>query len=444
MNSRRSVDADPPETVEPVPPPGTLAEPGCGPAQGLGLVERGFEVLDQDPAAAQALARAALALTEPPCGPSLRARALHVLGMADCLLGQVAQGASQLQEAAAALHAHGPAAAECRVLCDLGGALTNLTGDLPGGVQALERALALAREHGLTELEAYVLNDIGRAYAVAKHMDQAFASFAAAYERWRALGNEPMMADSLGIWSEGLLLYGNLAEAERIAREGLDVGRRIGNLWTQAFNGYAVADSLLEQGRMDEALPLLRAAVDWAIQGGFPSLGGSSAVVLRWLAGAAGLPAADHEQLAAVIAGMGDVNYAHELRLLWRGLDLFYAGDAAAAYEQVAGVFITDYSREGPQAVTLTLIVPAIALAAGRPAEALAVIDRLLADMAVYGFTSQHGDAYRLRGDALRQLGRDDEARAAYTTALDIATAQGALRSVEPARAALEKLGIRN
>ncbi|MBP8947693.1 MAG: AAA family ATPase, partial [Candidatus Promineofilum sp.] len=320
----------------------------------------------------------------------------------------------------------------------------NAAPDETRAMEAGERALALAREHGLTELEAYVLNDIGRAYAVAKHMDQAFASFAAAYERWRALGNEPMMADSLGIWSEGLLLYGNLAEAERIAREGLDVGRRIGNLWTQAFNGYAVADSLLEQGRMDEALPLLRAAVDWAIQGGFPSLGGSSAVVLRWLAGAAGLPAADHEQLAAVIAGMGDVNYAHELRLLWRGLDLFYAGDAAAAYEQVAGVFITDYSREGPQAVTLTLIVPAIALAAGRPAEALAVIDRLLADMAVYGFTSQHGDAYRLRGDALRQLGRDDEARAAYTTALDIATAQGALRSVEPARAALEELGIRN
>ena len=112
------------------------------------------------------------------------------------------------------------------------------------------------------------------------------------------------------------------------------------------------------------------------MQGGFPSLGGSSAVVLRWLAGAAGLPAADHEQLAAVIAGMGDVNYAHELRLLWRGLDLFYAGDAAAAYEQVAGVFITDYSREGPQAVTLTLIVPAIALAAGRPAEALALARR--------------------------------------------------------------------
>ena len=154
------------------------------------------------------------------------------------------------------------------------------------------------------------------------------------------------------------------------------------------------------------------------MQGGFPSLGGSSAVVLRWLAGATGLPAVDLERLAAVIEGMGDVNYAHELRRLWRGLDLFYAGDAAAAYEQVADVFIADYSREGPLAITLTLIVPAVALAAGRPTEALAVIDRLLTDMATFGFTSQHGDAYRLRGDALGQLGRAGEARAAYALSL--------------------------
>jgi predicted RNA polymerase sigma factor len=87
--------------------------------------------------------------------------------------------------------------------------------------------------------------------------------------------------------------------------------------------------------------------------------------------------------------------------------------------------------------VTVALIQPTIALAAGQPAEALAAIDRLLDDMAYYGFTSQHGEAYRLRGDALRQLGREDEARAAYTTALEVATQQGATRSVAAARDAL-------
>ena len=53
-------------------------------------------------------------------------------------------------------------------------------------------------------------------------------------------------------------------------------------------------------------------------------------------------------------------------------------------------------------------------------------------------------DERRGRGGDAQLVGRLDEARAAYTTALDIATAQGALRSVEPARAALEELGIRN
>ena len=109
-----------------------------------------------------------------------------------------------------------------------------------------EVALALARQHDLTELEAYVLNDIGRAYASVGRNDDAFASFEAAYHRWRVLGNEPMMTDILGIWSQGLLLRGDLAGAERLAREGVEIGRRIGSLWAQAFNGYALAYALLE------------------------------------------------------------------------------------------------------------------------------------------------------------------------------------------------------
>jgi class 3 adenylate cyclase/tetratricopeptide (TPR) repeat protein len=307
----------------------------------------------------------------------------------------------------------------------------------PDGAQAVtegECALALARQHGLTELEAYVLNDIGRAYASVSRIDDAFASFQAAYERWRALDNEPMMADILGIWSQGLLLYGDLDAAERLAREGLTIGRRIGNLWAQAFNGSSLAYAQWERGQAAEAQSLFGALVDWAMQGGFPALGGRSAVTLRRLAGPQGLTEADLERLAASLTAMGDAPYASELRQLWRGMELLYTGDAAAAYDQVAEVYIPDYNRDGPQAIAITLIVPAIALAAGRPAEALAVVDRLLADMAVYGFTSQHGDAYRLRGDALRQLGRHDEARAAYATALAVATQQGARRAIELVR----------
>ena len=141
-------------------------------------------------------------------------------------------------------------------------------------------------------------------------------------------------------------------------------------------------------------------------------------MLLRWLLHLLGRPDDDREQLAAVLDAAGEVPHGDQLRRIWRGLDSYFAGDVAAAYEAVAGKFVVDYNRDGPHAVTVALIQPTIALAAGQPAEALAAIDRLLDDMAYYGFTSQHGEAYRLRGDALRQLGREDEARAAYTLSL--------------------------
>ncbi|MBK7218353.1 MAG: AAA family ATPase [Candidatus Promineofilum sp.] len=310
----------------------------------------------------------------------------------------------------------------------------------PDGAQAVaegERALALAREHGLDELEAFVLNDIGRAYASVGRPDDAFRAFEVAYERWQTLGNEPMMADVLGIWAQGRLLRGDPVGAEPLARKSLAIGQRTGSPWAQAFNSYGLAFVLWEQGRVEEALPLFWATADWATQAGFPSLGASTAVLLRWLLHLLGRPDDDREQLAAVLDAAGEVPHGDQLRRIWRGLDSYFAGDVAAAYEAVAGKFVVDYNRDGPHAVTVALIQPTIALAAGQPAEALAAIDRLLDDMAYYGFTSQHGEAYRLRGDALRQLGREDEARAAYTTALEVATQQGATRSVAAARDAL-------
>ena len=121
---------------------------------------------------------------------------------------------------------------------------------------------------------------------------------------------------------------------------------------------------------------------------------------------------------------------------VWTALDLYFAGDAGAAYDLIE-TGQPDYSRGGPAAVFIALIEPYLALVAGRPAEALTEVDTLLATLTGAGFASQMGEALRLRGDALRQLDRRDEARAAYTQALEVATKQGALRSVEPARAAL-------
>ena len=159
------------------------------------LVDEAFAVLYSDAAAAQALASQALALEQGQVDPSLHAQALHALGMSECLLGRVAEGATLLQDATAALHAHGPARAECTALCDLGAALTNLTGDLQGGAEAFERALALAESLGDQHLQGQVLGRLGPLFGRMGRLDEAEARLRAALARLdasadrRACGN---------------------------------------------------------------------------------------------------------------------------------------------------------------------------------------------------------------------------------------------------------------
>jgi len=303
-----------------------------------------------------------------------------------------------------------------------------------------DRALALARQHGLRELEAYVLNDIGRAYATAGRTTEAFAAFEQASALWQEMGNEPMLADVLGIWAQGLLLRGDLAGAERTAREGLGVAQRIGNFWAQALNGYSLAYALLERGRISEAMALLWAAADQAARAGFQGPGATIPVVLTWELGALGVPDYGRNRLEAMMVASRAEKQYPSLWLLWQIIRRYLDGDATGAYQMIAGLEMPPVVMSGQESVFTALVVPAIALAAGHPLEALAAVDRLLTEMEASGFVSMRADALKTRADALWNLGRDAEAVAAYREALAEAQRQGARRAEWPALAALARL----
>ena len=321
---------------------------------------------------------------------------------------------------------------------------SNFERDGARGVAEGERALALAREHGLTELEAFVLNDIGRAYAAAGRIDDAFGAFEAAYNRWLALGNEPMLADAASVWSQGQVLRGNLIEAERLAREGLAVGRRINNQWSQSFNAFALAHALWRQGRLSEAARYLWLTADMSLEGSFGGPGVNAPLLLRWLLGITGGPELERDRLEA-LAARANTPADPFLGPLWRALDVYFAGDAAAAYALCAGLDWPAIGFLGPTAAVLHTIPVTLALG-GPPDVALAEADHLLAVLAGESFASYRPDALALRAAALRLVGRDDEARAALAEALAEATRMGArwvewpileaLRALEPDAAA--------
>ena len=309
----------------------------------------------------------------------------------------------------------------------------------PDPVQAVregERALALAHAHGLRELEAFVTNDIGRAYAAVGRVDDAFATFEQAYENWRALGNEPMMADALSIWAQGLWLRGNLDAAERVAREGLAIGRRIGGLWAQAFASYPLGIISWERGQISEAMEMLRQSARLATQAGFHGYGATPAVTLRWMSGWLGLRDHRRDELEAMITAS---NCDPVLWAYWLAFERLDAGDAAGAYERMAGIELPPISYAGHEGVFLAMLLPEIALAAGKAEEALAATENALAALQESGFRAMRADFLTLRGHSLAGLGRHDEALADWREALAEARRQDTRRAEWPVLSALSQ-----
>ena len=312
----------------------------------------------------------------------------------------------------------------------------NVVPDPSQAVVAGERALALAREHELSELEAFVTNDIGRAYAAVGRVDDAFATFEQAYERWKVLGNEPMMVDALSLWSQGLWLRGDLAGAEHTAREALAIARRIGGLWAQAFATYPLGIVSWERGRLSEAIEMLRQSARLAAQAGFHGFGATPAVTLRRMSGWLGLPGHLRGELEDMITA---ANCDPVLWNQWLALERSDAGDAAGAYERMVEVELPFISYAGAEGVFMAMLLPEMALAAGKPAEALAAADSALEALRENGFRAMRADILTLRGRALAGLGRPDGALTDWREALAEARRQGARRAEWPALFALSQ-----
>jgi tetratricopeptide (TPR) repeat protein len=83
-----------------------------------------------------------------------------------------------------------------------------------------------------------------------------------------------------------------------------------------------------------------------------------------------------------------------------------------------------------------------VLLAAGRPADGLAHLDRAIAGIDEPGIGFYLPEIYRLRGECLLALSRDnkDEARSAFVAARDIANRQGAVIFERRAEASLSEL----
>jgi hypothetical protein len=214
----------------------------------------------------------------------------------------------------------------------------------------------------------------------------------------------------------------------------LAVGRRVGNLWSQAFNGYPLGVVLLDMGRVSEGLREMWTAADSALQGGFHGPAAIISVVLRWELGMLGASHHQFERLRALFAA--DTEYA-TTNQFWLAFEHYFAGDAAEAFDRASQVELPPLISSGYEGIFMPLVLARLAVTAGKPVEALAIVNHLVAELDGLGLHAAIPSLLTVRGDALRVLGRRDEARAAWGTALVEARQQGARRGEWPALAAL-------
>jgi len=142
------------------------------------------------------------------------------------------------------------------------------------------------------------------------------------------------------------------------------------------------------------------------------------------------------EREAALTAAHRAAELAEKFALLpWRASSLVLKGWATAVGAGVAEAArlidgeIDKATAAGPVPQYYLGLAAEVLLAAGRPADGLAHLDRAIATVDEPGVGFYLPEIYRLRGECLLALGRDrkEEARQAFATARDVARQQGAV-----------------
>jgi tetratricopeptide (TPR) repeat protein len=196
-------------------------------------------------------------------------------------------------------------------------------------------------------------------------------------------------------------------------------------------------------GQDEEARDCSRRALDLAWRIGHPH---TSASVLVYLAAACHLRGEARGALEWAEATL-TLAREHGFRLwqmwamrirLWALVELDQVHEVRALLPTVLGSRDTRDIRAG-MAHNDRGLFAAVYLKLGHPREALGLVTEALEQLTEGGDRFYEAELYRLRGEALRGLGQEQEARASFLRALQVARAQGA-HAFE--RRALEALGL--
>jgi tetratricopeptide (TPR) repeat protein len=130
--------------------------------------------------------------------------------------------------------------------------------------QAIEKgelALAIARDLNLREQLAYLLNDLGPVYVIVGQPERGLRYGEEARRMWRTLDNLAMLSDNFGYAAMNHVQTGDFSQAILDSQECLQISKKIGNLWGEAFARAWVGVGYKELGLVSEAIAVMEEAV---------------------------------------------------------------------------------------------------------------------------------------------------------------------------------------
>jgi tetratricopeptide (TPR) repeat protein len=141
--------------------------------------------------------------------------------------------------------------------------------DIPKAISYGEQSLAIARSMGLAEQLAYTLNDLSSTYSLSGQVKKGEAASLEARAYWVSTGNMPMLADNYGYAAMSHTALGRFRDAVEDSRTGLEVSRKIRNLWGEAHSQLWVGRAYVNLGEIEEAVRVMQEAMRLAPQSGF-------------------------------------------------------------------------------------------------------------------------------------------------------------------------------
>ncbi|MBI3739926.1 MAG: AAA family ATPase [Chloroflexi bacterium] len=307
--------------------------------------------------------------------------------------------------------------------------------------QALEHgqlALSLSRESDNREQLAYVLNDLCRLYTCRGEFEKAYAVIEEARGLWCALGNQVMLADSLGSEAEARFNAGEFDLSFERSQQALQITEEIENLWGQSYDRMLMSFILLEKGELSRGIQLADQSVKLADDAGLIASSIGMRSELAWFYAYCGVFEKGLDLIEQAL------RVAEEKQPAWRAFPqaarirmFLLHGDTKSAWKIAGDTHFEPISIPYARyTIFLCLANIELAVSKGNYQPALTLSDELLNETAPLTRVDIP-EVLRWKAEALLGLNRLDEARQTLTEGRSRAEALGAKPQLWPILASL-------